>query len=287
MNVEKLRSLNDYQSLVNNRSHELSVLKNHERELTDSFFDTGEFYTSGFSWPAQQNSTFLVDDLYGSEDRINFRERLICQRTRLNNRTRAALHIFSTLLTPQPNDSIYVTEQLTPLYRWLKSSYADVQGSEYLSNLEWLKLLKLKLRSFPEKLIHQDLTALTLKGETIGHVLSFDCFEHISDYLSAFKEVFRVLKPGGHFMFSVPFDLNRSKNLIRATLEEDGVVHHVEPEYHGDPVSKQGILSFYTFGWEVLDELKSVGFKDAYGAVYWSIEMAYLGGPQIMICAEK
>ncbi len=134
---------------------------------------------------------------------------------------------------------------------------------------------------FPHKLKHQDLTRLSFDDSQFKHVLSFDCLEHIPEYRSAFAEMYRVLEPGGCLMFSVPYDLNSAHNLTRVTIGENGQIsHHVEPEYHGDPVSSQGILSFYTFGWEVLDDLLEAGFKDAYGAVYWSIEMAYLGGAQ-------
>ncbi len=113
--------------------------------------------------------------------------------------------------------------------------------------------------------------------------------EHIPDYSSALKEAFRVLKPTGKFLFTVPFNKQSEKKIIRAKINEDGSVHHIlTPEYHGDPVnSEKGCLCFYHFGWELLDELRNVGFKDAYALTTYSKEYGYLGGEQIFFVAEK
>jgi len=65
------------------------------------------------------------------------------------------------------------------------------------------------------------------------------------------------------------------------------VSHVLPPEYHGDPLQSGGCLSFYQFGWELLDELKAMGFKDATALLYWSRELGYLGGEQILFTATK
>jgi len=76
--------------------------------------------------------------------------------------------------------------------------------------------------------------------------------------------------------------------LVRASLNEDGSIHHhCNPEYHGNPLSDEGCLSFYTFGWDLLSELKEMGFKKTYALLFWSEEYAYLGGEQIVFCGEK
>lgn len=46
--------------------------------------------------------------------------------------------------------------------------------------------------------------ALPLRDQTVDGVLALDIFEHIEDDQSAFAEAFRVLRPGGVLVLSVP-----------------------------------------------------------------------------------
>lgn len=45
---------------------------------------------------------------------------------------------------------------------------------------------------------------LPLKSKIVDGVVALDIFEHIDDHQSAYEEVFRVLKPGGILVLSVP-----------------------------------------------------------------------------------
>ncbi len=89
-------------------------------------------------------------------------------------------------------------------------------------------------------------------------------------------------------MWSVPFIPSSKTNSIRAKLV-DGQIQHIitPPEYHGDPLSSNGILCFQHFGWEMLDEMRLAGFRDAYAICYQSIPFGYLGCEQFMFFAVK
>ncbi len=55
-----------------------------------------------------------------------------------------------------------------------------------------------------------------------------------------------------------------SDHLVRAEMMPDGSIRHIlPPEYHGDPASDEGILSFRAFGWKILDEIRMAGFSQA------------------------
>ena len=50
----------------------------------------------------------------------------------------------------------------------------------------------------------QDITRTTLANETYDLVLAWHVLEHIPEDKKAIQEVYRLLKPGGHFLVSVP-----------------------------------------------------------------------------------
>jgi SAM-dependent methyltransferase len=229
---------------------------------------------------------FLVDFKYAYEiDGIltpNWRERLVCPGCRLNNRMRAVVHVFDTECHPSRRSDIYITEQTTALYRLFKRSFPETCGSEYLG--ETVNFGNCN----NDGIRNEDITRLSFGDNQFDFILSFDVFEHIPNYKRALEECYRCLKPGGVLFFSVPFERGSEKNVVRARISEAGeIVHLLPPEYHGDPVNPGGCLCFYHFGWEILDDLKAVGFKDSKALLYWSRDFGYLGGEQLILKATK
>ncbi|WP_154224230.1 class I SAM-dependent methyltransferase [Marinicella rhabdoformis] len=243
------------------------------------------FVVPGYSITANQSVDFIVDWEYANGEKINWRERLICPKTLLNNRTRLSFHVLVRHLKLGQSERIYITEQLTPFYKYLKKKRYQVTGSEYVG--ADTKPGK-KVRKRFKYIQHEDLTQLSFKGKSMDLVLSFDCLEHIPDYKSAMKEMFRVLKPGGKLLMSFPFDANRHKHLVRAVINDKNEVEHLEPpEYHGDPINDKGCLSFYDFGWNILDEMSEIGFEQPYVITAWSEKYGYLGEEQLLFVASK
>jgi SAM-dependent methyltransferase len=52
----------------------------------------------------------------------------------------------------------------------------------------------------------EDVSALTLPDASVGSVLCIETFEHVFEVRRAFDEVFRVLRPGGIFLLTSPFN---------------------------------------------------------------------------------
>ena len=180
------------------------------------------------------------------------------------------------------NDKIYLMEQVTPLFPYLKKKYPNLIGSEYIND---------SFNSGEKNssgILHQDATKLSFSNDSLKIILSFDVFEHIPNFKKAFEESLRVLKNGGRLIFTVPFVLRENKTLIRARIKPNGDIEHLcEPEYHGDPMaSSDGILCFQHFGWDLIGLLKDIGFKDAYAVIGYSIELGF-PSPQIIFIAEK
>ena len=202
----------------------------------------------------------------------NWRETLACQ-CGLNSRQRAAFHFLVQRSKPLHRLAIYVCEQTTPFYREVGRKTDHLAGSEYLGD-------SVPAGHINEQGIrHESATGLSFPDESFDRYLSFDVFEHIPDYLKAFREAARVLRPGGRLVFTVPFDQGRQDHQIRAKMLPSGEIEHIfPPEYHGDPMSQAGILCFQIFGWDMLDDLKRSGFREAAAYVYYSRQYGYLGG---------
>jgi len=60
------------------------------------------------------------------------------------------------------------------------------------------------------------------------------------------------------------------------------------PEYHGNPTKPdEGSLCFYHFGWDLVDQLKEGGAKDAGVVSFYSDKKANLGPEQLFFLAVK
>jgi SAM-dependent methyltransferase len=135
--------------------------------------------------------------------------------------------------------------------------------------------------------LHQDLTALSYTDNSFDLSLSFEDLEHIPEYKKSIAELYRVTKPGGHVLLSTPFVIENDKTRVRATINKAGeITHLLEPEYHGDPVIPQGILCFYHFGWDLLDDFRTAGFSDVKIITGYDTGKMMLG-LQLFIMAQK
>lgn len=232
---------------------------------------------SGFSFPAGRMVDFLIDpSLRLSDGSFNLRETVNCPETWFNTRMRAAIHAVAFFEDDSSND-VYIMEQKTPLYRYFHSRYPGLVGSEFLAN------------AVPfgdcdaSGLRNEDATRLTFPDASFDFTMSFECLEHIPDYLAAFREARRILRPGGRFYFTAPFNAASHEHLIRARMEGGEVVHLMEPEWHGDPVTDKGILCFQHFGWAIIDELKECGFGSVEALVFDQIEYGYYTQDAILV----
>lgn len=279
MQVHRIRS---YSEFIEHERRDADTLSKHMRAI-EKFVpaDHSPFHIPGFSYTAGRQVDFLVDFQYAFGDSINWRERVCCPITGLNNRMRATIHLFDCEVNTYADSKIYLTEQVTPTYSYFASKYREVVGSEYLGD-------QVALGECNERGIrNESLSALTFPSHSFDAVVSLDVFEHIPDYYRAFQECARVLRPKGKLMWSVPFISSSPENIVRARIKGGEIEHILEAEYHGDPVSSGGILCYTQFGWEMLAQMESAGFKDAYAIYYRSLKFGYLGGGGVIFVAEK
>ena len=100
----------------------------------------------------------------------------------------------------------------------------------------------------------EDLENITFDNESFDLFISQDVMEHIFNPEKAFKEIARVLKPGGAHVFTVPLVNKEKSSECWASMNEKGrVINHHEPEYHGNPIDKKGSLVTMHWGYDIAD----------------------------------
>jgi SAM-dependent methyltransferase len=252
-----------------------------------SFIKTSKpFLVESYCYVCKQKVQMSVDYAYSYKKNgvltLNWREHMVCPLCGLSNRMRASIHLFEQILQPSKQSRIYILEQTTPLYDWFIKNYSYVVGSEYLGKTIPPGGMNAK------GIRNESITELSFPDNKFDFILSFDVFEHVPNFQKAFSECYRVLKQNGRLFFTVPFEVNSKENIIRAVKNDNNKIEYLlPPEYHGDPLSPEGCLAFYCFGWEMLEQLKVAGFTHANAHLYWSQEFGYLGGEQIVFVAEK
>lgn len=247
----------------------------------------GTFLVPGYCWVDKKHVSFLMDDHYamrgGNRVELNWRERMVCPLCRLNTRMRAAIHVIEARIALQTDAAMWLMEQVTPLYALMKSRYVNLVGSEFVSpELQSGLVGKDGLR-------HENATSPSFGDGTLRAVLSFDVLEHVPAYRIAFAEAARILAPGGTLLFSVPFMPLEAKTRARAIVRPDGNIEHLlPPQYHGDPIhADHGILCFNDFGWDMLDDLRAAGFRDACSLWLESVAYGYPNQPQMYFMATR
>ncbi len=231
----------------------------------------------------EDNRTFRID----RDDNVipNWRETLVCETCGLSNRLRASLHLARLLHVDAPPGTIYITEQLTPMFQWLQSRVSNLVGSEFVDpTLPSGSMVTIK--EHPVR--HEDLNRTSFADGACGIVLTFDVLEHIPNYLSALREFARILTQGGLLLLTAPFSLETHATVVRARVREDGTIDHLKPpSYHGDPVNENGVLCYHEFGWQLLDELRQVGFRRTAVVTCWAPGFGYLGSSQPFVIAWR
>jgi SAM-dependent methyltransferase len=108
----------------------------------------------------------------------------------------------------------------------------------------------------------EDLRRLTFPDESLDLVISSDIYEHVRGPIPAFAELFRVLRPGGRHIFTVPlfWPLPGTTNTrVDYSGPEDKFL--VPPVYHGSPTDPKGSLVYTDFGMDLPEQLRELGFE--------------------------
>ncbi|MDT8439235.1 MAG: methyltransferase domain-containing protein [Wenzhouxiangellaceae bacterium] len=152
-------------------------------------------------------------------------------------------------------EAVYELSSRGPLYRMLKRSSGRLQVSEYFDDVA--------PGTSRDGVVCQNVEQLTFPDRSFDLCTSTDVFEHVVDDGAGFRELHRVLRPGGQAIFTVPID--PAGDTLERAVYRDGELHHLQPpEYHDDHLRGRGrVLAYRSYGRDITDRLKAAGFSEA------------------------
>ena len=220
-----------------------------------------------------------------------WRESGACSVCAAITRIRLAAEWFHRAAVNKPQPRVYLTEQLTPLYKVLRDAFPDIVGSEYTPDEALRAASSKNLAAYigdrAARIHHQDVCRLTFTDQSFDLIGSFDVLEHVPDYLLALSEFRRVLRDGGQLLLTVPFLNASTSSLVRARIDGENLIHLEPPEYHGNPtIPGDGLLCFYHFGWDLLDALRNAGFRSVALLDAWGDETALFGDQNAIVATR-
>jgi SAM-dependent methyltransferase len=104
---------------------------------------------------------------------------------------------------------------------------------------------------------NENLEALTFSDKSADIVITQDVLEHVYDPRAVFREVARILRPGGAHIFTVPIVNKHRPTQLWATKNADGTPQFLhEPEFHGNPVDPKGSPVTMHWGYDIVDYIR-------------------------------
>lgn len=280
--LKKIRNIDEYKAYTNFIGNKRNLVEN---LISADNIHKEKWEVIGYCQCCNKESRFLLDWKASEGKILNFRERLVCEHCALNTRQRfMAKYLMKVIENFKDEGTIYCYEYVTNFYQFLEKNLKDTNitltGSEYFGYDK-------KPGEIINNIPHEDALNLSFQNESIDIIISNDVYEHVPDINKAIQEAYRVLKPKGKLVFTVPFYSQQNEIKQRAIMEDGKIINFMREQYHGNPISEKGSLVFNDFGWNLLELFRKIGFKDVYAIAYYSFFYGYLGNIPMMFVAEK
>lgn len=222
------------------------LFKNKKRADATSSAATKHFSHQGTCDICEDKVTFVAHHSW-------FRDHLVCSGCGSIPRERALMRVIKQFFPKYAELRIH---ESSPVGRGVSKRLAD-ECPSYSSSflLEEVTLGAVDMQSGRRC---EDLERLTFDDEQFDLFVTQDVMEHVFDPHAAFREIGRVLKPGGAHIFTVPLVNGAKASERRATRTPSGEIeHHLEPIYHGDPTKPDGALMTMNWGFDLASSIIS------------------------------
>jgi len=99
----------------------------------------------------------------------------------------------------------------------------------------------------------ENLEAMSFADASVDVHVTQDVLEHVFDPDAVFREIARTLAPGGMHVFTTPLVNKQHRSERAASLVDGDIVHHLPPEYHANPISREGSLVTMRWGYDITE----------------------------------
>jgi len=138
-----------------------------------------------------------------------------------------------------------------------------------------------KIEAGDEPRKYADFQKLHYEKDMFDVVIASDVFEHVRNDEKGYCEIFRVLKKGGSFILTVPYNHQNATTVKRVDTSGEEDVHILEPEYHG---GGGHTLTYRNYGRDLLSLLRGIGFSVAY--VEGEISAHAITSQSLILCVK-
>lgn len=177
-----------------------------------------------------------------------------CVRCRASVTSMAIASVLEKRVPNWEDKEIYELSSRGPFFKFLHKRASHLTYSEYFDDVA--------PGAYKGAVQCQDAQGLTYGDCSFDVCTCTEVFEHIPDDLKGFREIYRVLKPGGFFLFTVPLS-DRKQTIERARLNEEKLIYLEKPEYHDDHIRGVGtVLCYRNYGLDIVEKLSQASFKN-------------------------
>jgi len=210
------------------------------------------------------------------------REGTMCRNCSASSRHRAVVYVVGTVLRQGGLPAfLWAANKTTAI---LESSARGSYPVMFADKFDYYAVeydpAKIAERKHPRE--YADFQKLHYADQTFDLVIASDVFEHVRRDEDGYREIHRVLKKGGTFVMTVPYDHDRPQTVVRVDTTGKEDVHLMEPEYHG---GGGHTLTYRSYGRDLLSLLRRIGYSvghltlsvPAYGITRQSVIVATKG----------
>lgn len=147
--------------------------------------------------------------------------------------------------------SVYELSTTSPIHRKL-AKYPSYEASGFFFD----KPFGVKIDG---RIWNQDVQRLSFASESMDVVISSETMEHVRDPWQGFREIWRVLRPGGIHAFTIPYRPN-NRTVSRVDISGPADVYVLPKSYHLDPYHRESSLVYTDFGNDLVELLEPIGF---------------------------
>ncbi len=177
-----------------------------------------------------------------------------CVRCRASVTSMALASVFKKLVPNWEDKEIYELSSRGPFFKFLHKRASHLTYSEYFDDVT--------PGAYKGAVQCQDVQELTYANDSFDVCTCTEVFEHVPDDIKGFSQMYRVLKPGGLFLFTVPLSAHK-QTVERARLSEGELIILERAEYHDDHIRGAGnVLCFRNYGLDIVERLSLAGFKN-------------------------